>query len=265
MILETSNQQPSVNVIPGGGGFGDLFGGNSSGGIIFWLILFFFMMMFMGWGNNNGNAAGNNGGVVYMPYGAYGAGNEIRDGFDQAAVINGINNLNTQIQTGLNNAEVSRCNMQANVLAQMNNLSNSLQTCCYENRAGIADVKYALATEACSDRAAVKDALYELTAQNNANMNVMINTVNAGIQALKDENCQIIMNQKDARIADLERQLTFSQTSDLVNGSRQAIIANNDLQTAALEQYLQPTPRPAYIVQNPNCCSQNYQCNCCGR
>lgn len=262
MVLETSNQQPSVNVIPGGGN-GGLFGdGSFGGGIIFWLILFFFMMMFMGWGNN-GNAAGNN--AVYMPYGGYGAGNEIRDGFDQAAVINGINGLNTQIQTGLNNAEVSRCNMQANVLAQMNNISSGLQNCCCENRAGIADVKYALATEACSDRAAVKDALYELTAQNNANMNVMLNTFNAGIQALKDENCQIIMNQKDAQIADLQRQLDYSNTANLVNSARRDVISDNNLQTATLEQYLQPTARPAYIVQNPNCCSQNYQCPCCNR
>ena len=274
MVVESQNQQPAVNVYPNGnnsGFFGD--NGFSGGGMFFWLILFFFMFMFMGWGNN-GNAANN---AAYIPYAGYvGAGNEIRQGFDQAAVISGINGLNTQIQTGLNNAEVSRCNMQANLLAQMNNNQNNtiaalnsqamaLQNCCCENRANVADVKYAIANEACSDRAAVKDALYELTAQNNANMNIMLNTVNAGIQALKDENCQIIMNQKDTRIADLERQLTMANLSASQGAQTAAILANNEAQTAALEQYLAPTPRPAYVVQNPNCCSQNYQCNCCGR
>lgn len=31
---------------------------------------------------------------------------------------------------------------------------------------------------------------------------------------------------------------------------------------AAVEQYLAPTPRPAYIVQNPNCCAPNFGCGC---
>ena len=42
------------------------------------------------------------------------------------------------------------------------------------------------------------------------------------------------------------------------------ILANNEAQTVALEQYLAPTPRPAYIVQNPNCCQQNFGCGCNG-
>jgi len=71
------------------------------------------------------------------------------------------------------------------------------------------------------------------------------------------------LDSKDQRIAELERQLTAAQTAGLVNQSRDAIIANNDLQTAALEQYLDPTAKPAYIVQNPHCCAQNCNpCNC---
>ena len=30
----------------------------------------------------------------------------------------------------------------------------------------------------------------------------------------------------------------------------------------ALEQYLAPVPRPAYVVQNPNCCGSNYYNAC---
>lgn len=262
-IVETGSENPAVNVYPNGNsgsGFGDVFGGMGGGAIFFWLILFFFMMMFMGWGNN-GNAAGN-GSVQYVPYGGpmmYGGGygGEIRQGFDQAAIVNGINGLQTTMLTGFNNAEVSRCNQQANVLAAMNNQAMALQNCCCENRANIADVKYAIANEACADRAAVTDALYNLTAQNNANMNMMMNTINAGIQTLKDDNCKMLMDQKDARIAELERQLTIA---DIKGG----VIANNEAQTTALEQYLAPTPRPAYIVQNPNCCNQNFGCRSCG-
>ena len=49
------------------------------------------------------------------------------------------------------------------------------------------------------------------------------------------------------------------------NAQTAAIIANNEAQTVALERYLAPTPMPAYIVSNPNCCNQNnfgYGCGC---
>lgn len=285
MITETQNQTPAVNVYPNaapyGNGAGDFFGGAAGGGIFFWLILFFFMMMFMGWGNNGNN--GNNG-VQYVPYamggfggGGYAAAESVRQGFDQSAIINGLVGVQNAVQNGFSNAEVSRCNQQANILATMNNnqiattnalntQAMALQNCCCENRAGIADVKYALATEACADRAAVTNALQELTAQNNMNMNAMANMFNAGIQSIKDQMCNDKIDEKNAQIADLQRQLTFAQTTDLVNNSRNAVLANNDLQTAALEQYLAPVARPAYIVQNPNCCSQMQTCTrCCGQ
>lgn len=253
MIMETQNQNPAVNVFPNGygygGGSGDMFGG----GIFSWIILFFFFMMFMGWGNNGNANAGS--GAVYP----------IQQGFDQAALVNGIAGVQNAVQNGFANAEVSRCNQQANLLAALNTQALALQNSTCENRANVADLKYTIATENCNDRQVVNEALQALSAQNNANMNILVNTVNAGIQALKDDNCALRLEQKDAKIADLERQLAFSQTSDLVNASRNAIIANNDLQTAAIEQYLAPTPRPSYIVQNPNCCSQNYYNTCCNR
>lgn len=282
VTMEQQNPNPSVNVYPGnnGGGFGDMFGGMGGGAIFFWFILFFFMMMFMGWGNN-GNAGGNNG-VQYVPYPMYGMGGPgggygggysavqaVREGFDQSAIIGGINGIQIGMQNGFNNAEVSRCNQQANVMAVLQNQAMALQNSSCENRAAIAGVNYNIATEACADRAAVKDALFELSTQNNNHLNTMATMFNNGIQSLRDEFCQMRLDSKDQRIADLERQLTAVQTAGLVNGSTQAIIANNDLQTAALEQYLDPTAKPAYIVQNPHCCMPNYNtCNanrCCGQ
>ena len=42
----------------------------------------------------------------------------------------------------------------------------------------------------------------------------------------------------------------------------QQIVADNAAQTSALEQYLAPVPRPAYVVANPNCCSSYGSCGC---
>lgn len=282
MITETQNQQPAVNVYPNSnGGNGGLFGeGFGSGGIILWLILFFFMIMFMGWGNFGNNGGNNaNASPQFIPYpmlgggcgdNGYNAAEAVRNGFDQSAIIGGINGLQTTVQNGFNSAEVARCNQQAILMNAFNQQAMSLQNCCCENRAGIADVKYALASEACNDRAAVKDALYDLTAQNNANMNNMANMFNNGLNTLRNDFFQYQMSCKNDRIADLERQVSDARIAGLVNSSRDAVIANNDLQTAALEQYLAPTPRPAFVVQNPNCCAPmpNYNsCNnrCCGQ
>ena len=48
------------------------------------------------------------------------------------------------------------------------------------------------------------------------------------------------------------------------NAQTATILADNANQTSMLEQYLMPTPRPAWIVQNPNCCQPNfgYGCGC---
>jgi len=180
--------------------------------------------------------------------------------------------------TGFSNAEVSRCNQQANLLATMNNNQNAntaamnslamgLQNCCCENRAAVADLKYSVATEACADRAAVGDAFQGLTAQNNANMNALMNQFNAGIQSIKDQMCNDKIDAKNEKIADLERQLTMANLAASQNAQTAAILTDNLAQTQALEQYLNPTPIPAYVVQNPSCCNQNYNpCGCrqCG-
>lgn len=251
MIID--NQQPAVNVYPNGGNYGNS-GFDGGNGAWFWIVILFFFAIFGGWGNNNSG----NGGYGFAPYA--GGQNYVQQGFDQAAIMAGING----IQNGLSSAEVSRCNSQANILQVMNNNQNatanamnglamSLQNCCCENRAATADLKFAVANEACADRAVVNDALQAVTAQNNANT-----------QRILDVICQNTIDSKNEKIADLERQLTLANLAASQNAQTAAILNDNLVQTQAIEQYLSPTPRPAYIVQNPNCCSQNYNCRQCG-
>lgn len=273
-IYESENGQPAVNVYPsanGMGGYGgDGFGNNGA----WWIIILFLFAMMGGWGNN-GNNSSNGSNVAYIPYGmpmGFGGGqNYVQQGFDQAAIMSGISG----IQSSLANAEVSRCNSQANILAAMNNNQNavtngmntlamSLQNCCCENRAATADLKYTVATEACADRAAVTEALQNVTAQGIANTTAMLNAINGGIQSIKDQLCQDKIDSKNEKIAELQNQLTMAQLAASQNAQTAAILANNEAQTSALEQYLAPVPRPAYIVQNPSCCGQNFAngCNC---
>ncbi len=257
MIYESSNHQPAVNVYPNGGGFGgggESFGGNGA----WWIIILFLFAMMNGWGNNNGGNNGGGGSTNYVPYmpfmvNGYG-GNTVQQGFDQAAVMSGINSVNTGLYRTEANLLANMNNNQNASTAAMNGIAMSLQNCCCENRAATADLKYTVATEACADRAAVTNALQEVTMQNNANT-----------QRILDMMCQDKIDAKNERIADLQNQLTMAQLAASQTAQTAQILANNEAQTAALEQYLAPNPRPAYIVQNPNCCANNFNTCGCGR
>lgn len=170
------------------GGFNGGWGDGS-----FWIIvLFLFALMGNGW---NGNGFGGNNGA--MPY--YAFNNDVQSGFDQAAVMGSLNGINTAISNGFANAEISRCNTQANLTNQLNTIAMNQQQCCCDNRAAVADLKYTVATEACADRATVESALRDVTAQNNANT-----------QRILDQMCQDKIDAKNEEIQNLRTQLNLA-------------------------------------------------------
>lgn len=250
MALESENGTGMVMpVSPMGGGFGNEgFGGNGW----WWIILLFVLLG--GWGNGFGNVGAGN------PY--VNPGYTVQQGFDQAAIMNGINGINSGLCSGFAGTQMAIANgfAQAEIaansrqMADMNQnfaMQSALQNCCCENRAGLADVKYTIATENCADRAAISDGIRDIIVAQNANT-----------QKILDEMCSDRISRKDERIADLERQLTLANLAASQGAQTAAILANNEAQTTALEQYLAPIPRPAYIVQNPACCNQNFGYGC---
>lgn len=245
----------------GGGGFGfDGFGGG-------WGLLI--LLAVLGWGNGGFGFGGGMGGGMFpwMMAGQMNGNNDVQRGFDQAAVIGGING----VQTAINGLQPQLCNGFAGVTAAVNNgfaqaeiannarqmadmqqmfgVQSALQNCCCENRASVADLKYTVATEACADRAAVNDAL-----------NSTLNAMNAGIQSLKDQMCQDKIDAKNERIAELQQQLYMRDLAASQTAQTATIQAGQRALANEVEQYVAPNPRPAYIVQNPNCCPNNYGC-----
>lgn len=245
----------------------DMFGGNN----MWWIILLFIIL---GWNNNNnGNS---NGGGYGMPYvinaGGVGdclGGSSVQAGFNQQALMAGIAGVQNTASNGFANAEVSRCNQQTNVLQALNGIGMSLQNCCCESRAGLADLKYTVATENCADRNALSEALYQVTARMEANHQALLANQNAGIQSLKDEFCKDRLDRKDEIIAGLRQDLQNARFDASQIAQTARFDASQLKQTQEIEQYLNPTAIPAYIVQNPNCCPTNtvVPCNCggCGR
>lgn len=238
-----------VAAVTGNNGNGFL--GNNDGG--FWLLILFLFAMMGGWGNGNGagNCNGNCANAAAIP--------AVQAGFDQAAVMGGINGLNSSITNGFANAELSRAGTQANLTGQLNSLAMSLQQCCCDNRASTADLKYTVATEACADRQAVSDGLRDVIVNNTANTQALMNTMTAGFQAVQDKFCQV-------EIDSLKQQLdTANRRADVstILGGQQAIADQ-------IENRINPPAIPAYQVASPysyyngaGCCNGNGS-GCCG-
>lgn len=250
---------PVAPMYGNGGGFGGGFGGDWA-----WIIILFLIFGAGGWGNGNGGFGGMNGLYPWMNQ-----ADITTSGFQnqmlqstlsgiQSGITSGFGDLQTAlcsgfagVSNGFSQAEIAANSRQMADMNQMFALQSSLQNCCCENRAGLADLKYTVATENCADRAAVSDALRDVLAANTAST-----------QRILDQLCQDKIDAKNERIAELQNQLTMAQLAASQNAQTAAIIANNEAQTTALEQYLAPVPRPAYVVQNPNCCTNT--CGCMG-
>ena len=233
-----------------GGGQGGGNGGLNDGSG-WWIILLFILIAAMGgnWGgNNNGGGMMGSGAPIVINDGN---GGSVQRGFDQAAVMagltglqSGISGLSTQlcgcccdmqgtVNNGFANVQQSLCNGFAgvnatvngaqNAIAQqlygntisdlersfanqtaitqgMNGIQSQLAQCCCDNRLATNDLKYTIAQENCADRAAISDGIRDLlTAQT------------AGFQSIKDLLFEDRLDEKNDRIASLERQLTAAQ------------------------------------------------------
>ena len=230
MALTEDGASMVMPVGPTGGmnGFGDGFGNNG-----WWIILLFILL-------GNGNWGGN-----------YGGGAGMQEGFNQAALTSSLSSLQNSVITGFGDVQNALCNGFSQVevannarqmanMQQMFGLQQQLSTCCCNQQAGIESLRATIASENCADRQAVAD----------------------GVQRILDQMCADKIDSKNEKIADLERQLTMANLAASQGAQTSQILADNARQTVALEQYLNPTPVPAYVVANPNCCQQNFGCGC---
>ena len=207
---------------------------------------------------------------------AYGAGNQNGFGFggDWAWILlllvlfgnngwgNGNNGMNG-LYPWMNNSQNINDGFRDQMMnSQLSSLQSQFSQCCCENRLATANLGADIAREACADRAAVSDGIRDILAANAANTNAILGAVTGGIQSIKDQMCQDKIDQKNDEIAQLRAQINALNLAASQNAQTAAIIANNEAQTTALERYLAPSPVPAYVVQNPKGCSQNYGCGC---
>lgn len=213
-----------------------------------WIILFLFACM----GNNGFGGWGGNGEVLPYLWNQQ-TNDSVNARFDAAGLSNQITGLQNATVDGFASAEIANCNRamtamqtahQAEITGLQQNfaLQTQLSNCCCENRQAIAQLGSDLAREACADRQAVAD----------------------GVQKIMDKLCDQELQAERRENDNLRTQLNLANLASSQTQQTARILADNAAQTVALEQYLNPTPVPAYVVQNPNCCQQQSGCGCQG-
>lgn len=216
--------------------------GGWSDGNGWWVLIILFALF--GWGGNGYGYGGNRGAA------AAATTTDLQSGFDTQSILNklnGINNgqcdgfyaMNTALLQGFNGQQMATMQSAYDTQTAINGLSSQLANCCCENRQGQADIKYAMATDTCAVTNAISMASRDIT-----------DNANANYRQLHDELVAMRMEDKDAQIADLTRQL-----------GQKDLAASQCAQNAYLISQLHPSPIPAFNVPNPNA-TVGYGCYC---
>lgn len=183
----------------------------------------------------------------------------IRDGIGNLStqLCNCCADMNQTVSNGFAQAEIAN---NARQMASMNQnfaLQSALQECCCENRAGIADLKYTVATENCADRT-----------QSMQNTRDIIENATRNTQAILDKLCQQEIDALKTQNVSLQNQLNMATLRESQT-AQNAFIQNGFAQEVdALYNRLNSCPVPTTPVYGRTpifTCNSNNGCGCgCG-
>ena len=211
--------------------------GNRNNGMFgndaWWIII----LLLFGYGRNGFGGFGGGQGGYGMPCGVPATQADLAAGFNNSAVLSGINGIDSALCQGFNGINTAILQSGYNTQTSINGLSHQLAQCCCDNKAAIADVKYAMATESCATRNTIQNTTRDI-----------IDNANANSRAILD----FLTQDKIATLTAENQSLKFAASQSAQNAF---ITANQEAQTAELIRRLgRDCPVPAYVVPNPNCC-----------
>lgn len=267
-----------------GGGYGGGFGG--FGGDGWWVILFLFALMGNGWGGFGG--FGGMGGFAAdgaMLYPWMNQANITSEGFQNqlmndniTSIRDGVHSLSTQLCNTGSDIQMALCNgfagveqgantrQIANMQQQFANQTAMLQgfngiqaqqaECCCENRLGIANLGADIAREACATRTT-----------DTQNTQAILNTINGGIQSIKDQLCQDKIDAKNDEIANLRQSLAMKDLAASQVAQNAFIAQGFSNEVDQLYNRLNSCPVPTTPVYGRTpifTCNQQAGCGCSG-
>ena len=230
----------------GGYGNGGIFGNDWAWIVI--LLLFGYGRGFGGFGGFGGGFGGGCGSPCATQA-------DLSAAFASNATLNGINGIDSTLCQGFNGINTAILQSAYETQGAINGLSHQLAQCCCDNKAAIADVKYAMATESCATRNTIQNTTRDILENANANSRAILDALNANyIRTLEQEN----------------NSLRLSASQSAQNAVLMAAMDANKAEI--LRRTGAECPTAAYIVQPPqpvtfptNCCGQvNYAATGCG-
>lgn len=271
----------SMPVAPAyGGGYGNGGGFGGFGGDWSWIILLV-LLCGGGWGGFGGGFGGFGNMILgydfpWLLNGQNGINANTNAQFAQAATQSAIGDLSTAVNTGFGNVATQLCGGFAGVNATVNGAQNAIAQQLYTNQIsdlersfaaqtantqGLSALQGQLAQCCCDNRLATVQTQNVVQSENAATRS----TIQGGIQTILDKLCQQEIEAKNDTIAQLRSELMYARGQASQDVQTAAIQAGQRALANEVEQYILPTPRPAYIVQNPNCCYNPCGTNCgCG-
>lgn len=274
MSLSNGSNELVMPVAPmygGNGGF-DSFGGDG------WWIILLLLFAGGGWGNGFGGGFGNMMLGYDFPWllnGQQGINANTNNGFQNAflndnitSVRDGISALSTQLCNTGSDIQMSLANGFAGVeqganarqmadMQQMFGIQSALQNCCCENRAGIADLKYTVATENCADRT-----------QSMQNTRDIIESSTRNTQAVLDKLCQLELDGFKRENDNLRSQLNMATLRESQTAQNAFIQQGFSDEVDQLYNRLSNCPVPSTPVYGRTpifTCNNNNGCGCgCG-
>lgn len=240
----------------GNGGFGNSWGGDWG-----WIVLLLLLAGNGGCGMGFGGGFGGAGNMMlgydfpWILTGQQNINSNTNGGFRDAMLNDGI----TSIRDGIGNLSTQLCNGFAGVNATVNSaaanaetaanaraianmqqlygLSSQCADCCCENRLGIADLKYTVATENCADRAALSDGIRDVIANQTA-----------GVQRILDKLCDQELQAERRDNANLRSELMYARGQASQIEQTAALRAGQQAAVNSLVTELRSCPIPAQPV-----------------
>lgn len=271
------NMVMPVSPMNSNGGFGD-FGGSG-----WWILLLFILLGNGAWGNGNGFGGGSG----LYPW--MNQSNQMNDGFrDQMmngninSIRDGISGISTQLCNGFagvangfaqaeiaaNSRQMADMNqsfgLQTAMMQGFNGIGSQFAQCCCDNRLGLADLKYTVATENCADRSAAAE-----------NTRDIIEAQTRNTQAILDKLCALELDGVKGQLAaaqrenvGLQNQLNMANLAASQTAQTAQILAGQSAEIDGVYNRLKNCPVPSMPVYGNTpifTCGGNTGCGCgCG-
>lgn len=216
-----------------------------------WFIILFALL-----GRNGNGIFGNGDGGFMNGYdlGKVATTNDVAVGFNNSAVLSNLNDLKLGQTQGFANVQQTLCQgfsgLNTSILTSSNALQSQLADCCCGVQRSIDGVNYNIAKNTCDITNAIHNSSRDI-----------IDNQNANYRAIHDELVANKIEAKNERIAELTQQVNALNLAQSQANQNAYLTATMDANTAELIRRLgRDCPVPAFVVPNPNCCTNTCGC-----